>query len=233
LSEEYSSYLDELYGGRYEQDFRDRLDSERLARPEVVADEYKRAGCSGDICARQFSFNLKWVREMLRHMYERYNWVTVYSMGMLDIGDIVYYLCPFTVGLHQDVEGYNVASIGGPDCTARVQLKGRFGIVVSKSFQNIKVAQMYTFNGKGLAQAKPQHMWREYVGIRETGVRNYQNPSPHKELEVGKTCVDIDANTSVYLITDKISLTSQSMISGRITDESLKRLRRMISKVDV
>ena len=206
--------------------------SDVLDDPEVTADMHRRVHHSGWDCARQFNLDLTYVIDMLHHMWERYDTVSVYSLGMLEPGTIIYYLEPYTLGLLQADQGWGTAAVGGPGCTARVHLKGRFGIVLNVFSQHLKVAEMATFGGKGLAQAKAQRCWHEYVGIRSVDQKNYLNPSPNRALEVGFSCCRIDPKASVHLLTDKISLGSQVLIAGNITSDSLARLQTMVKKLE-
>lgn len=206
--------------------------SDRILRPEVTADLRKREFHSGERSAYQFDMRKSYVRDMLHYMYERFDTVTVYSQAMLEPGDIIYYLRPFTLGLHQNDHGKYVAEVGDSLCTARMKMKGRFGIVVSVFGQCIKVVELTTFDHQGLAATKPQHLWPEYVGLRQHWDKGYLHPAPNKALEVGYSCCDIHPDTSVHLITDKISLSNQIMIAGHITSDSLARLRTMIKRVE-
>jgi hypothetical protein len=223
------SYLDDLFwNGR-----RDEKLSERLDKPEVEWDRARKWSHSGDQAAWQFNHRAGHVKHMLRHMYQRYDTVSVYSLALLEPGDIVYYLQAFPMGQEQNGQGDYVAYVGGPDCTARIKCKGRFGIVVAKHTQRVTVAPVYTFGGRGIAKAKPQWCWKEYVGLRETGQKDCNHPGPNGEpLEAGWSCTDISEDASVCLLTEKIGLNDQIMISGRLTETSLKRLCELIRKVD-
>jgi hypothetical protein len=209
--------------------------SDRCFDAEVRADKRSMYQYySTEDTAYQYDWRIQHVRNMLRFMYVTYNTVAVYSLNLLRAGDIIYYLEAFPIGLHQRVEGKNAAYVGGRDCNAAVKLKGRFAIVLDVFGQHVKVAELATFNNKGLAVAKSQKYWHEYAGIRSSDDVNYQHPSQaiNKPLEVGFSCCEIPKTTSVHLITSRISLSNQIMIAGNITSDSLGRLRTSIRKLE-
>ncbi|KAF2657705.1 hypothetical protein K491DRAFT_315350 [Lophiostoma macrostomum CBS 122681] len=209
--------------------------SDRCLNAEVKEDKRFRAQYyTTEDTAYQYDFQLPWVRAMLRHMHITYDSVAVWSLGLLRAGDIIYYLEAFPLGLHQPVQGNYAAHVGGRDCSAAVKLKGRFAIVLDVFGQHAKVAELNTFGNDGLAVAKPQRFWYEYVGIKCSDDRDYQHPSQAttKPLEVGFSCCEIRKTTSVHLITSRISLGNQIMIAGNITSDSLGRLRTAIKKLE-
>lgn len=202
-----------------------------LQRPEVVADKRRRKYHWGEDCARQFDMSQHYIFDMLRYMYERFDTVTCYSYGLIDLGMIIYYLSPYTLALDDPTEGSGTSTVGGPRFHARVHMEGRFGIVVGKYANSIKVAQMYTFSKRGL-QSKPEKVWHEYVGLRAADHSDFYNPSPNKPLEVANSVCDMDLLTSVHLVTDRVTLSQQILFAGAITFHSRKRLRIMIRKLE-
>lgn len=212
----------------------DRLSS-ILNDPQVQRDSWKRKSHVGNTAAFQFDFKKGYIRNMLRHMYERFDCVSVYSLAMLEPGDIIYYLSPYVLGLHQKDSGYYVKQVGPSNCTARMKMKGRFGIVVAKYKRVVKVAEMTTFNRQGLAAALTQDMWDEYCGIREFDSKtNYYHPSMPKRqpLEVRSSVCEIHEMTSVHLVTNQINECNQIMIAGRLVNASLEKLREMIQDTE-
>lgn len=204
--------------------------SPRVCKTDVIADRYKRQPHSSLAAETQFDCNITHIRRLLEHMSDKYDTVTAYSMGLIEPGDIVYYLRPFTLGLHQTSP---TAVFGGSSrSTARMAIKGRFGIVISKFGEHLKVVDCYTFGRRGLARAKARHLWGEYVGIREAYSNGYRHPSPNEPLEIGYTCCEFSSLSSVHLVTEKISLSNGIMIAGNITSDSLSRLRAMVRKLE-
>ncbi|KAF2242307.1 hypothetical protein BU26DRAFT_570989 [Trematosphaeria pertusa] len=220
-------YLELLYGHSRLQD---KLSSV-LQEQEVIADYHRRQYHWGEECARQFDMTQPYVLDMLRYMYERFNAVSFYSIGMIEPGMIVYYLEPYTLGLDQNNQGCGTATVGGTRFEARVHLKGRFAIVVEKYAQHLKVAEILTFGHKGL-QSKPPKVWPEYVGLRAVEHKNWSNPSPNKALEVGYSCCEILPQSSAHLVTDKVALSNQILCAGYVTHDSLHRLRALIRKTE-
>jgi hypothetical protein len=208
--------------------------SPRLSDPAVIADAHNRRFHSSNNAAYCFNWHQPHVTDLLLYMYERYNTVSVYSINMLKPGDIIYYLGPFVLDPDDKAHGWNVANVGGPECTARIKNKGRYAIVLSTYTTSVKVAEMTTFNHKGL-QSKPTKVWPEYVGLRDVDEKDYYHPSEHKNkpLDVAWTACPMVPGTSVHLVTDKISLSSRIMIAGRITPDSLPRLSKMIKAVEI
>ncbi|KAF2870243.1 hypothetical protein BDV95DRAFT_608245 [Massariosphaeria phaeospora] len=226
-SEDSEPYIDQVYN-----DFRrHKTLSKVLESPVVRADVHRRKYHWGRESEDQFDRKLEYVDRMLSHMYEVYDTVTAYSIGMLPPGTIIYYLKPFTLGLDQDDMGWGTARAGPPGSTARVHLKGRFGVVVNRYSQHLKVAETYTFRGKGLKEAKPYWCWDEYIGFQFPEETPDLEDSTERPLEVASTCCDWDPKSVVHLLTDTISLSSQIMIAGSITSDSLARLRTMIAKL--
>jgi hypothetical protein len=228
-SDESFHYTELLRGIR-----QDRLSS-ILNDPQVQRDSWKRKSHVGNVAAFQFDLNKDYVRNMLRLMYERFNCVSVYSFAMIEPGDIVYYLSPYVLGLHQTDSGSYVKQVGPRDCTARMKMKGRFGIVVAKYKRVVKVAEMTTFNHKGLAAALPQDLWDEYCGIKEFDSEiKYTHPNMDKRepLEIRSSVCTIHELTSVHLVTNQINECNQIMIAGRLTNTSLESLKRMIRNVE-
>ncbi|KAF2794158.1 hypothetical protein K505DRAFT_374813 [Melanomma pulvis-pyrius CBS 109.77] len=223
---EIDDYIDSLYENVHSQD---RL-SKVMDKPRVIADIHRREYHWGKASARQFNMELPYVMDMLRYMYERYDTVSCYSLGMLEEGAIIYYLEPFVIGLDQAHGGRGTAKVGGRDCTARVHLKGRFGIVLGTYGQHVKVLESATFKGQGLGKVKHQRLWHEYVGIHATGGYT-SNPSPNKALEIGFSCCALDPESSIHLAPSKISLSNQILIAGNITSDSLARLRTMVKRM--
>jgi hypothetical protein len=202
--------------------------SKALEHPDVIADGYRKRNYRGEESARMYDMGQSYVMDMLHHMYNHYNTVSFFSMGLLEPGMIIYYLSPFTLGRHQNnVQGCGIAQVRA----ARFQLKGRFGIVVNKFGEHLKVAEVYTFNGKGLHLAKPQAVWDEYVGLRCADDKNFHTVSKKTPLEVGQACCDILPTSSAHLLTSKVTLSDQIMLTGRITVDSLERLRTMVKEM--
>lgn len=168
---------------------------------------------------------------MLHAMREQFDTVSFYSMSMLVPGMIVYYLKPYTLGLDQDDQGCGTAKVGGRRFDARVHLKGRFGIIVDKHMQSLNVAEIYSFGKKGLSSKKPG-LWREYVGLRTGDHEHVHKYSPHGALEVAKSTCEIIPESTVHLVTDKISLSNQIILAGYITTDSLQRLKTLIREVE-
>jgi hypothetical protein len=165
---------------------------------------------------------------MLQYMYNKYDTVSFFSVGLIETGMIIYYLSPYTLGRHQsNVQGSGIANVRA----ARMQMKGRFGIVVSKHAESLKVTEVYTFQGKGL-QSKTQKDWNEYVGLRCADDKNFYTISKNKPLEVGQAVCEILPTSSAHLVTTKITLSSQIMMAGWITADSLERLQTMVKEMD-
>lgn len=203
-----------------------------LQDPEVLADEHRRKFHWGRDVAEQFNMTFPHVMDMLLHMFDCYDTVTAYSLGMLPPGTIIYYLEPYTLGFDQKTSGGLTAEIGpGGSNTAMVQMKGRFGIVVDRYSQSLKVAESYTFGGRGLAE-KQRRIWSEYVGLQLPNSPWVENPSDNPPLEVATTVCNFDPKSSIHLVTNKVSLSSQILIAGRITQEALKGLRNLIKETD-
>jgi hypothetical protein len=223
---EINGYLDLLYGDGMQTRLSNLIKSEA-----VLADRYRRRYHWGEEAARQYDLTLPYVIEILRHMWEKFDTVSCYSLGMLELGMIIYYLEPYALGLDQKSQGCGTATVGGRRFEARVHLKGRFGIVVDKYAQSLKVAEIYTFGGQGLGTKNPK-TWHEYVGLRDAEVKDFYNTSPHKALEVANSCCEIPPTSSVHLVTGKVTLNSQILCAGRITPDSLDRLRIMIRNME-
>jgi hypothetical protein len=205
--------------------------SQDLQQPAVVADRRRREFHRGEESARQFDMTLPYVLDMLHYMYERYDTVSCYSMGLLEAGMIIYYLEPYTLGLDQRDQGCGTAVVGENRYRARVHLKGRFGIIVNKYSHSLKVAQVYSFGDKGLESKNPK-MWDEYVGVRDVDAPDFHTVSKKAPLEVRHSCCEILPTSSAHLVTSKISLSNQILCAGRITTDSLERLRVMVKEVD-
>ncbi|KAF2279145.1 uncharacterized protein EI97DRAFT_440607 [Westerdykella ornata] len=219
------SYLDRVFEGEH---FHDRL-SPCLWDEQVVEDRRRHYHeHAGDDSAYHFDLRLPHVKAIMRYMHNRYDTVTAYSMGMIEHGQIVFYMEAFPLGLGQ---GDTAANVFGGKSTAKAMYKHRYGIVVGKHAQCLKVVQMYTFQGRGLA-AKSEKCRREYVGLRKDKCDDSVHASPHQKLDVDFCVSCLLDQTSVHLVTDKIHLSNHIMIAGRITMESLTRLRRLVRKVE-
>ncbi|KAF2258144.1 hypothetical protein CC78DRAFT_538040 [Lojkania enalia] len=207
---------------------RPRLSS-RLFDPRVQSDKRRRGHLHDSIDVEgQFQMDLLWVQELLHHMKAFYDTVTVYSYELLKPGDIIYYLEAYVVPIYSAMRKTLVSN----HSSAAVNLKGRFAIVVNVYGDSVKVANIYTFGDRGLAEAKSQWLWHEYAGIRSTENDFYQHPT-NEGLEIGYSCCEMkEYSASVHLVTGKISLSNQIMIGGHITRESLSRLRGMIDKLE-
>ncbi|KAF2117311.1 hypothetical protein BDV96DRAFT_598225 [Lophiotrema nucula] len=188
--------------------------SSRLNNPRVIGNWKQRQYHIGKQVERRFNTNFDWVVDMMAMMNEQYDCCTVYSYGLIMPGDIIYYLSAF-------VDEYGQA-----------KTKGRFAVVIDVYDQCAKVVDMYTFNGLGLASAKPQHVWYEYVGLWSPAFENYFHPSREDPLELGWACCEMFDTTSIFLRPGRVTLSDNIMLAGYITKESLSRLRGMIKKVD-
>lgn len=135
----------------------------------------------------------------------------------------------------------------------KVKVKGRFAVLLRKYGQHLKVAPIYTFNGLGLS-AKPRGVWREYVqltdrlteelpkddGPEEGEIREEEKKEegdggpkpPNRPLLISKLFCDVKDMAMAHLLTTSVSLSSQIMIAGRISSESLDRLSDMVAKLD-
>lgn len=183
----------------------------------------------GEEVANQFDVSLKHVRDLLHHMYDRYDTVTCFSMHLLQPGDIIYYIEPFVLGSDQEIEGETALVLGGSRFAAAVKVKGRFGIVTKLFSRALSVAPIYTFNGAGLASKNPL-IHREYVDLFAEGHFDDETVSPHKPLEVGKAFCEMKPRAAVHLITTSLTLTSQVLIAGSIRSKSLDRLCDLITR---
>lgn len=214
--------------------------SERMFSEKVQRVLWKKEKHSGEQAARMFDTRQKYVVNMFRHMYENFGTVTAFTTGMLKAGDIIYYLEAFTLSAHQTNTGANV--LYSPYSTARVQMKGRFGVIVGVGDEAVKVARMTTFGHRGLA-SRHFSSWGKYVGIRKTNehkyfdeetgkLQKYYHPGPHEDetLEAGFACCEMHHTSSVELVANLISLSNHIMIAGSLTEGSLKRLKEMITK---
>lgn len=152
---------------------------------------------------------------------------------MFQAGDIVCYLEAFPLALQEEGNSSYVSTAGPQSCAARMQLKGRFGVLVKKLARHWKVAQIYTFHEKGLEGTVPEFAWGEYVGLKHPSWRSYYNPSPNKKpLEVSYTACAMDKQAHVHLCPAKVSLSNHIMIAGHISGDSLRRLKKLIARVD-
>ncbi|KAF2009739.1 hypothetical protein BU24DRAFT_468089 [Aaosphaeria arxii CBS 175.79] len=201
----------------------------RLIKPEVQSQISKRYSHCGPSSELQFDGEIPYVRSILNHMWDSFHTITVYCMGMLEPGDIIYYLRPFTVH-HDRVSNSTVRSRSGS--TALMQMKGRFGIVVSKFSEHIKVADATTFGHRGIEKAKSRAVFHEYVGLVEKDCYDNSQSLVHQPLEIESICHPFGSLTSVHLVTEKISISNQIMIAGHITSESLTRLWSLIREVE-
>lgn len=179
--------------------------------------------------ANQFDVTLQYVRDLLHHMYDRYDTVTCYSLGLLKPGDIIYYIEPFVLGFDQTDEGESKQVLGGSRFQAAVQAKGRFGIVTHTiGRQTLKVAPMYTFNGEGLA-SKPRSVREEYIELGLQGCKFIWDwTKPNMSPVVEKMFCPLKPGSAAHLVTSKVTLSSQILIAGSITPRSLDMLRGSI-----
>ncbi|KAF2472434.1 uncharacterized protein BDR25DRAFT_312971 [Lindgomyces ingoldianus] len=130
------------------------------------------------------------------HKRAEYETLTAYSLGLVEVGSIVYYLEDFPIGPPQEY-GSQAAQVGGPGSTTGVKLKGRFGIVV----------------------AKAQNDWMEYVGVQATDNFDFHYPSPSKAFEIKFTRCEIKSKASVHLLHRWASLSNQTLAAGNIASE--------------
>ncbi|KAJ4349596.1 uncharacterized protein N0V89_008212 [Didymosphaeria variabile] len=200
--------------------------------PRVKFDRQKRRHHHySEWVANQFDVSLKHVRSLLRHMYDRYDTVTCYSVHLIKEGDIIYYMDPFIIGFDQEVEGEASDFLGGFRFHAGVKVKGRFGIVTRKIGQTLKVVPINTFNGTGLA-SKPRSVREEYVELRDAGHCYLHNESPHEPLEVDSAFCEMKREAAVHLISSIVTLSSQILIAGSITPESLEQLHELVYQIE-
>ena len=199
-----------------------------LHHPDVSRD-WRRQGYKyrGEHVAHKFDVSLSHVQDLLHHMYERYDTVACYSTALLNPGDIIYYINPFTLGPDQDVDSDAAAYVGGSRFQVGTKAKGRFGIVTRVIGPYIKVVPMYTFNGNGLA-SKAQDLHELYVDLQDPTRWYEQSVSPHRPLEVREAWCDMKGNATVQLLTTVVTLSQHILIAGNITDDSLERLLDLV-----
>jgi len=205
--------------------------SRMLNERKVQLDLWKRntEGHVTEATVRQFDFNLPHVRQIARRMVQRYDTVTVYSLHMLTIGTIVYYKRPYMVGVHDKPDSHT-AVVGGEKYNSWVKVKGRFGIVVSKFSNSFTVAEITTFNWKGLS-SKPEKTWNEYVQLVPWGER-VRSFAPYEPLQVEDSFFEVMTESYVHLVPVRVSLTDHVMIAGFISHAQVDRLRWLIECLD-
>ena len=224
---------------------------ERLVR----YDRYeKHANHMNEDVARQFNMNVPHVLDIMRYMLDVYDTVTVYSSRLIEEGALIYFADSFIVGPNRSVMG-SFRVHDGYNSEVKVKVKGRFGIVVRKYGQHLKIAPVYTFNGRGLS-SKHRSLWKEYVQLadprdfesseedseeeseedsEEEGEIREEDPDmapPNKPLQVEKAACEIKDTSVAHLLTTTISSSAQIMLAGYITSKALLRLRRMIAKME-
>ncbi|KAL5414270.1 hypothetical protein PMIN04_009092 [Paraphaeosphaeria minitans] len=225
----------ERYFHSLRQDNGDRREFDPIVgHPDIRHDRQARGYLHrGEYVANQFDVTLPYVRDLLHHMYDRYNTVTCYSLGLLKAGDIIYYIEPFVLGFDQMDEGQAIEVLGGSRFQAAVKAKGRFGIVTHKiGRQTLKVAPMYTFNGEGLA-SRPPSVRDEYTELGLQGNFTWDWTKPNMSPMVEKVFCPLKAGSAVHLATSRVTLSSQILLAGSITPHSLDLLRSAIVLAEV
>lgn len=204
----------------------------RLHEPEIAEDRRRQAWKyrTQDV-VRQFDVSLKHVQDLLWHMWNRYDTVACYSTAMLQPGDMIYYISPFTLGPDQDVKGESAAYLGGSRFQAGVQAKGRFAIVLKVIGHHVKVVPVNTFNGEGLA-SKPERHHAFYVDVHDPSHYHFNSVSPHQPLEVRKAFCEMKPNAAAHLVTMAVTLSQKIMIAGSIMPESLERLKGLVQMTE-
>jgi hypothetical protein len=118
--------------------------------------------------------------------------------------------------------------LGGARFQAAVQVKGRFGIVTRiVGNHTLKVAPIYTFNGEGMA-SKPPSVRAEYMELGRPGRFTWAWTKPNISPVIEEEFCPMKPGAAVHMVTSKVSLSSQILIAGSITAESLESLRGWI-----
>ena len=164
---------------------------------------------------------------MVNFMWKAFGRVTMSQTSQLEAGMILYYLDAFTLAPNRwEVSVPKRTAEFGPDGVARVAQKGRFAILLGIRNTTLKVARLTSISGRGI-ECKSEAEQEQYVPFAHSGCSVSREKYPDGFPEVDWATVEFLPQTVADLNTEKISMSSQIMVAGKVTKESLEALRKL------